>query len=123
MGFQLFRGDHLNERFSEKELRPNAQKRELIRCWQEPYTDKNGKEKMRKVSLMRPCEVAQFRTLFLTGALNLYSNWRLFHRAPPSGGGWANERNVTARILHILESENADYDAWERDKERERTKR
>ena len=46
--------------------------------------------------------------------------WRLFKQAPPNGQGWANERGVTCRILEILEVENNKYDAWERDKERER---
>ena len=62
-------------------------------------------------------DVPQYRTEFLIGALNMWSNWRMFGKAPPNGMGWANERNVTVRILQTLEKENAEYDAWERDKE------
>ena len=77
----------------------------------------------KKVSLMYRRDIPQYRTPFLMGALNLFSNWRLFEKAPPSGTGWANERNVTVRILQILESEYNKYDAWEREVEDAKRKR
>jgi len=49
--------------------------------------------------------------------LNLWTNWRLFDKSPPCGIGWANERNVTVRILQLLESENNKFDVWEREEE------
>ena len=119
MGFQLLRGSHLYEEFPQREMEPTALPRELIRCWEETYTE-NGKRKTRGISLMRPCDVPQFRTEFLSECTDLYNNWRLFDKTPPCGQGWANERGVTCRILHILEVENNKYDAWERDKEKDR---
>lgn len=100
-------------------MRPNALPEELLRCWEERL--ENGKTK--KISLMQKRDIPQFRTHFLSGAVTLFSNWRLFNREPPSGRGWANERNVTVRILHLLEDENAKYDAWEREKEEDRRRR
>lgn len=96
-------------------MSPTALPEELIRCWETP----DGK----KVSLMYRRDIPQYRTPFLMGALNLFSNWRLFEKAPPSGTGWANERNVTVRILQILESEYNKYDAWEREVEDAKRKR
>ena len=90
-------------------MRPGAMPEELIRCYERP----DGK----KVSLMFRRDIPQYRTLFLSGALEMYTNWRLFNKEPPNGNGWANERNVTALILRLLESENNQYDAWEREQE------
>ena len=82
---------------------------ELIRC----YERADGK----KVSLMYRRDVPQYRTMFLSRAIELYTTWRLFEKAPPSGGGWANERNTVVKVLRLLEAENNKYDAWEREKE------
>ena len=101
-------------------MKPNVLPSEFIRCWEETYTDEKGKIRTRKISLMKPCEIPQFRTPFLSRCVELYNMWRLFKQAPPNGQGWANERGVTCRILEILEVENSKYDAWERDKERKR---
>lgn len=68
-------------------------------------------------------EIPQFRTDFLYGAMRLYNTWRLFDKSPPCGEGWMNERDITVRILQILEDENNKYDAWERDKEDAKRKR
>lgn len=114
---QLLRGGYLYEELRPADMRPSALPEELIRCYEEKSTDKDGREQVKKISLMYRREVPQFRTLFLSGALNLYSNWRLFNKEPPSGKGWAQERNITARILQTLESENNLYDAWEHEKE------
>lgn len=111
MGFQLLRGDHLNEKPRPGDTIP----RELIRCWEEHYTDENGKDKVRKISLMLPSEVPQFRTVFFNRCMELYNMWRMFKQSPPLGQGWANERGVTCKILQVLEVENNKYDAWQRE--------
>ena len=97
--------------------------RELIRCWEEKYTDENGKAQTRKISLMLPCEVAQFRTMFFSRCMELYNTWKLFKQSAPLGQGWGNERGITCKILQVLEVESNKYDAWERDKERERERK
>ena len=103
-------------------MSPTAIPEELIRCYEEKYTDENGKEKTRKISLMYRRDVPQFRTVFLTRAIDLFNNWNLFNKMPPSGT-WANERNVTSRILSILASEDNKFDAWEREVEEAKRKR
>lgn len=123
MGFQLLKGDNLYKEFSKSDLRPNAIPQELIRRWDETVPDGNGGEKIKPTSLMRPCEVAQFRTLFFSRCLEVYNTWRLFKQGAPMGQGWGNERGVTCKILRILETENNKYDAWEREKEEAKRKR
>lgn len=91
---------------------------ELLRCWTEKYTDENGEEKERKISLMLRRDVPQFDTPFLNACMYLYNNWKLFNQSPPNGNGWANERGVVCHILQLLDSENAKYDAWEGEKNR-----
>ena len=120
MGFQLLRGDNLYREFSKQDLKPSALPVELIRCWEETYIDKKGKTRTRGVSLMKPCEVAQFRTVFFSRCMELYNTWKLFKQSAPLGQGWGNERGITCKILQILEVENNKYDQWERDKEKER---
>lgn len=90
-------------------MRPTAVPLELIRSWEEPG--------QKPVSLMLRREVPQFRTEFLNRAVHLFNTWRLFEKAPPCGNGWANERNVTCRILTILAVEDNKYDAWQRELE------
>ena len=68
-------------------------------------------------------DVPQFRTEFFSRAMQLYNIWRLFEKAPPSGNGWANERNVTCAILQLLEVENNKYDQWQRDLEEAKRKK
>lgn len=104
-------------------MKPTALPRELIRCWDEKYTDEKGKEKTRGISLMRYCEVPQFKTVFFNQAMYLYNTWKLFEKSPPLGQGWGNERAVTCKILQILEVESNKYDAWEREKDEARRKR
>ena len=104
-------------------MEPTALPRELIRCWEEPYTDEKGKKKVKKVSLMRPCEIPQFRTIFFSLCMDLYNNWRLFKQSAPLGQGWANERGITCRIIQTLEVENNKYDQWQRDLEDEKRKK
>lgn len=115
MGFQLLKGEHLYEEPKPSDTLP----RELIRCYEERQPD--GKTK--KVSLMFMKEVPQFRTLFFNRCMELYNNWKLFKQSPPLGQGWANERNVTCRILRILENENNLYDAWQREVEEAKRKK
>ena len=91
------------------DLGPGAIPEPLLRSWEE--------EGKKPISLMYRRDVPQFRTPFLAGALNLWTNWRLFDKSPPCGIGWANERNVTVRILQLLESENNKFDVWEREEE------
>lgn len=68
-------------------------------------------------------DVPQFRTEFFSRAMYLYNTWKLFEKAPPCGNGWANERDVTCRILTILEVENNKYDQWQRDLEEAKRKK
>ena len=112
----MLKGEHLYEEFPKRELKPTAVPRELIRCWDEVSIDGNGKKQVKKISLMRPCEIPQFRTLFFSRCMDLYNTWKLFKQSPPLGQGWGNERGVTCQILKILEVENNKYEAWERDK-------
>ena len=89
----------------------------MIRCWESKFVDIDGKEQVKKESLMYRRDVPQFRTVFFSRCMQLYNTWKLFKQSPPLGGGWANERNVTVEILQTLEVENNKYDAWEREKE------
>lgn len=97
-----------------------AMPEELLRCYEEKTIDEDGKESVKKISLMYRRDVPQFRTEFFNNAMLLYNNWKLFNQTCPNGQGWANERNIICQILHILEVENNKYDAWERDKESDR---
>lgn len=90
---------------------------ELIRCWEDVTVDENGREKVRKRSLMQWKDVPQYRTAFFNKCISLFNRWHLFDKAPPFGNGWANERAVTVEILELLERENSDYDAWLRERE------
>ena len=103
-------------------MSPTAIPEELIRCYNEKVKDENGKEVIKPQSLMYRRDVPQYRTAFLFGAIDLYNNWRLFNKMPPSGS-WANERGVTTRILSLLESENNKFDAWEREIEEAKRKK
>ena len=114
------RGGYLREPVKPKDLKETALPEELLRCYEETYTDENGVEKTRNISLMLRRDVPQFDTPFFNICMMLYNNWKLFNQAPPNGQGWANERNVTCQILQLIESENNKYDAWEREKERAR---
>lgn len=104
-------------------MKPTAFPRELIRCWEERTIDKRGKEKVKKKSLMRPCDIPQYRTRFFQRCMELYNTWRTFKQTPPMGQGWGNERSVTCRILRILFSEDNLYDQWKRDKEEDRRRK
>lgn len=101
-------------------MEPNVLPDEYIRCWDEKYIDKEGKVRTKPISLMKPCEIPQFRTIFFARCIELYNTWKLFKQSAPLGQGWGNERGITCKILQILEVENNKYDAWLRDKENER---
>lgn len=104
------------------DLKPTATPEELLRCWEETYKDGEGVDKTRSISLMYRRDVPQFDTPFFNSCMNLYNNWKLFKQSPPLGNGWANERNVTAQILQLLEVENNKYEAWLREKENAKRK-
>lgn len=103
-------------------MEPTALPRELIRCWEEKSINEKGEEVINPISLIKPCEVAQFRTVFFNRCMELYNTWKLFKQSPPLGQGWGNERGITCRILQILEVENNKYEAWQRDLEAEKRK-
>lgn len=96
---------------------PSAIQEELIRCYEERTEDEKGRETTRKISLMYHRDVPQFRTPFLFSCIQIYKTWLLFNRMPPTGSGWMNERAVICEILQLLDKENQDYEAWEREKE------
>lgn len=122
MGFQLLKGEHLNDDEKSPDNGPFAVPRELIRCYEEHIKGSDGKDSVRKISLMKTSEIAQFRTLFFYRCIELYNTWKVFKQSPPMGQGWGNERAVICEILRLLEVENNQYDAWEREKENERRK-
>lgn len=95
----------------------------LLRCWEEKTVDENGKTVVKPVSLMKPCEIPQFRTVFFSRCMELYNTWKLFKQTSPLGEGWGNERGITCTILRLLEVENNQYDAWQRDLEDEKRKK
>ena len=111
------------EEFSKYDLEPTAIPRELIRCWEEKTKDEKGKTIVTPISLMRPCEVAQFRTVFFSRCMELYNTWKMFKQSSPLGQGWGNERGITCTILRLLEVENNKYDAWERDREEDKRRK
>jgi len=104
-------------------MKPTAFPRELIRCWEERTIDEKGKIKVTKKSLMRPCDIPQYRTAFFQRCMELFNTWRVFEQTPPMGQGWGNERNVTCRILRILLTEDNLYEQWKRDKEEDRRRK
>lgn len=112
------KGGYLREPVKPRDLKGNALPEELLRCYEETYTDENGVENTRKISLMLRREVPQFDTPFFNRCLEIYNNWKLFKQSPPSGAGWANERNTICQILQIIERENVEYEAWLNEKER-----
>lgn len=113
----MLRGGFLDEELKPRDKSPTAMPEELLRCWEEHTKDADGKDTVKRISLMYRRDVPQFRTPFFTRCMHLYNTWKLFKQAPPSGEGWANERNITCEILQTLEVESNKYDAWEREKE------
>ena len=59
-------------------------------------------------------EIQELKTPFLSKALLLYNNYKLF--GLPHGKGYIKERQTILDVIRIIEDENNSFDIWEIEK-------
>lgn len=82
------------------------------------FEDDDGKT--RTAILWR--DAVELDTDFYRGAWRIYVDWKRF-QCLPHGKGTMDERKCVLDIIHILDNEVSQWDAWEREREMAKRRR